>query len=58
MKLYSWGQGKHGQLGQGDFKDLAKPKVIDSICFPVRQLLAVGNSSAVLDELNSLYTFG
>ena len=56
-KAYTWGNNAFGQLGQGDFKDLEKPIEID-YHMDVVLAEAYGNSTAIVDNLNNLLTFG
>ena len=57
-QAFSWGSGSRGQLGHGDFKDHKHPKHISSIFSESRKILAVGHTSLILDEFNTIRTFG
>jgi len=56
-RAYTWGSNSFGQLGNGTFKDSDKPKEI-SYHMDVTQVCAYGNSTAIVDDLNNLLTFG
>ena len=56
--MYSWGRGSRGQLGHGDYEDQRYPRVVDAIAVGVREIMAVGHTSVVLDELNNINPFG
>ncbi|GJJ75874.1 hypothetical protein EMPS_08232 [Entomortierella parvispora] len=57
--LYSWGSGRHGQLGHGDLVSEEHPKVIESLQGIRITSAACGSSfSIVLSETGDVYTFG
>ncbi|CAH1759295.1 7557_t:CDS:2 [Entrophospora sp. SA101] len=48
-EVYSWGDGRYGQLGHGDFRSLNKPKVIEFFQgLKVTQIACGGLHSAVI----------
>ena len=57
-QVFSWGSGDRGQLGHGDFKDHKHPKQIITIFSDAKKILAVGDTSVILDEFNTIRTFG
>nr|CAG8487732.1 5456_t:CDS:10 [Entrophospora candida] len=58
-EVYSWGDGRYGQLGHGDFRSLNKPKVIEFFQgLKVTQIACGGLHSAVITDSGDLYTFG
>lgn len=56
--LYTWGKGSSGQLGHGDYFDQRFPKRNTNIVHGIKDMLAVGHTSVVVDELNTLSAFG
>lgn len=55
--LYSWGMNKHGQLGMGTTTTVWAPQRVESVV-DGRRIRADGNSSAMIDQLGNLYTWG
>lgn len=56
-EVYSWGQGKYGQLGLGDYKDSVAPQKIESL----KNIVKVDCGSEytmALDKDGQLFVFG
>ncbi|KAI9232271.1 MAG: regulator of chromosome condensation 1/beta-lactamase-inhibitor protein II [Podila humilis] len=57
--LYSWGSGRHGQLGHGNLKSETKPKCIESLeGIRIVDAACGGSFSIALSEFGDVYTFG
>ena len=56
---YTWGNGGHGQLGHGDKRDRATPKLVHGLAGKKAKEVACGGfHTIVLVEDGSLYSFG
>ncbi|KAF9575878.1 hypothetical protein EC968_001261 [Mortierella alpina] len=57
--LYSWGSGRHGQLGHGDLSSFSAPKAIEALQGIRITSAACGASfSVAVSDLGDIYTFG
>ncbi|KAF9967064.1 hypothetical protein BGZ70_000231 [Mortierella alpina] len=57
--LYSWGSGRHGQLGHGDLASLSAPKAIEALQSIRISSAACGASfSVAVSDSGDVYTFG
>ena len=58
-KLYTWGLGKDGRLGHGDFGNRAHPEVVRTLLDEVVIAASCGNShTAALTDDGTLFTWG
>ena len=58
-KLYTFGYGQHGQLGQRSNKNFARPKLVkDLLSKPISKISAGWNHSLVLTEKGDLFACG
>mmetsp|Transcript_53547 Transcript_53547/g.142325 ORF Transcript_53547/g.142325 Transcript_53547/m.142325 type:complete len:569 (-) Transcript_53547:26-1732(-) len=58
-EVYSWGQGKHGQLGHGDTKDCLAPRAIRALQSKlIRQVSCAEHHTAAVSESGVLFTWG
>lgn len=58
-KVYSWGRGKHGQLGQGVTKSLSKPTMLLSLAgMDIFSINCGSNHSCILVDDGLLYIWG
>jgi len=55
--LYTWGEGRNGQLGHNDFTDEFIPKKVD-LPFKVAKVECGANFTIVLDMKGKLHAFG
>ena len=55
--LYTWGEGKNGQLGHNDNKDVLTPKKLNTD-IKVEKVVCGGNFTIIMDDKNKLYSFG
>jgi alpha-tubulin suppressor-like RCC1 family protein len=55
--LYTWGEGRNGQLGHSDFKDALEPKKLD-LTVKVEKVLCGANFTMILDDKGKLFAFG
>ncbi|XP_077173706.1 RCC1 domain-containing protein 1 isoform X2 [Paroedura picta] len=57
--LFSWGAGRHGQLGHGDLESVAEPQMVEALQgVPMSQVAAGGWHSASVGEAGDLYMWG
>ncbi|XP_063170160.1 RCC1 domain-containing protein 1 [Candoia aspera] len=57
--LYSWGGGRHGQLGHGDLESRREPQAVEALQgLPVADAAAGGWHSAAVGEAGDLYLWG
>ncbi|KAG9287005.1 hypothetical protein G9A89_022969 [Geosiphon pyriformis] len=58
-EVFTWGSGRHGQLGHGNLKSVDKPTVIELLQgLKVTEIACGGWHSAVITDSQDLYTFG
>ena len=58
-KIFTWGRGEEGQLGHEDRYSRCVPKMVSTLLARgVRLVTAGGFSSAAIDEVKQLYTWG
>ena len=58
-KIFTWGRGEEGQLGHEDRYSRCVPKMVNTLLARgVRLVAAGGFSSAAIDEVKQLYTWG
>ncbi|XP_067411526.1 RCC1 domain-containing protein 1 isoform X1 [Emydura macquarii macquarii] len=57
--VYTWGSGRHGQLGHGGLETVAEPRPIEALHgLPMGDLAAGGWHSAGVSEAGDLYVWG
>ncbi|EFJ50194.1 hypothetical protein VOLCADRAFT_58528 [Volvox carteri f. nagariensis] len=58
-RLYTWGRGKHGQLGQGDWANRHRPVLVTSLRgIRAKQVSAGSRHSLVLTTTSQVFAFG
>ena len=57
-RLYTWGQGSHGQLGHGDFSDRCTPVLVQSLRRKIASIGCGENFCVSLMVGGSVYTWG
>ena len=58
-RIYSFGSGKHGQLGHGDGTDYSKPRLVEALVnVEVNAVVCGGAHSLVLTQSGFVYGFG
>mmetsp|Transcript_11271 Transcript_11271/g.20421 ORF Transcript_11271/g.20421 Transcript_11271/m.20421 type:complete len:1946 (-) Transcript_11271:75-5912(-) len=57
-KVFSWGSGRKGQLGHGDFKNTAFPRCIQNLKWITTQIECGSNHSVSIGHNGSLYSWG
>jgi len=55
--MYTWGDGRNGQLGHKDFTDVLAPRKVD-LPFKVAKVGCGANFTVVLDVAGKLHAFG
>ena len=55
--MYTWGEGRNGQLGHSDTKDLLEPKKLD-LSVKVVKVECGATFTMILDDTGKLYAFG
>lgn len=55
--LYTWGEGKHGQLGQSSFDNTDVPKKLD-LTIKVEKVECGASHTIILDDKGKLFAFG
>uniref|UniRef100_A0A8D0GEN4 RCC1 domain-containing protein 1 n=1 Tax=Sphenodon punctatus TaxID=8508 RepID=A0A8D0GEN4_SPHPU len=57
--LYTWGSGRHGQLGHGSLECMAEPRLVEALHgVPMGEVAAGGWHSASVSEAGDLYIWG
>ncbi|KAM6426224.1 RCC1 domain-containing protein 1 isoform 2-T2 [Liasis olivaceus] len=57
--LFSWGGGRHGQLGHGDLESVREPRAVEALQgLPLADAAAGGWHSAAVSEAGDLYLWG
>ncbi|XP_061451699.1 RCC1 domain-containing protein 1 isoform X2 [Rhineura floridana] len=57
--LFSWGGGRHGQLGHGDLESRTEPQLVEALQgVPLVDVAAGGWHSASISEIGDLYIWG
>uniref|UniRef100_A0A803U1Y0 RCC1 domain containing 1 n=1 Tax=Anolis carolinensis TaxID=28377 RepID=A0A803U1Y0_ANOCA len=57
--LFSWGSGRHGQLGHGDLEDRPEPQAVEALQgVALKEVAAGGWHSATVSEAGDLYLWG
>ena len=56
-ELYTWGEGRNGQLGHSDFKNYAVPTKVE-LSIKVEKVQCGANFTIILDDQKRLYAFG
>lgn len=57
--LFTWGSGRHGQLGHGDLESLLEPQRVEALHgLPLGEVAAGGWHSACISETGDLYVWG
>ena len=56
-ELWTWGEGRHGQLGHSDFKSYGEPKKLE-LSVKVEKVLCGANHTIFMDSDRKLYAFG
>ena len=57
-KVFSWGGGRKGQLGHGDFKNIAFPRCIQGLKWATVSIVCGSNHSVAIGHNGALYTWG
>jgi len=57
-KVYSWGSGRRGQLGHGDFQSISFPRCIQFMKWKTQQICCGSAHSSVIGFNGALYTWG
>jgi len=60
-KIYTWGDNSKGQLGQGHFKRVRIPRIVDvqsKLALNVQQVAASAYGSVVLDIYGRIFWWG
>ena len=60
-KIYTWGDNSRGQLGQGHFKRILKPKMVDvqtKLALIVQQVAASAYGCIILDVYGRIMWWG
>lgn len=57
--VFSWGAGKRGQLGHGEFADQARPRYIEALSTRKIRSIATGNSHSIaVSDIGRTFTWG
>lgn len=57
-RVFSWGGGKKGQLGHGDFKNSSYPRCIQALKWTTTSVVCGSNHSVSIGHNGSIYTWG
>lgn len=58
-RVYSWGKGRQGKLGHGDWANQHTPRLVESLLVACNRCISAGSShSAAIDSHGGLYTWG
>eukprot|EP00520_Triparma_pacifica_P008587 CAMPEP_0118638798 /NCGR_PEP_ID=MMETSP0785-20121206/3889_1 /TAXON_ID=91992 /ORGANISM="Bolidomonas pacifica, Strain CCMP 1866" /LENGTH=1915 /DNA_ID=CAMNT_0006530097 /DNA_START=150 /DNA_END=5894 /DNA_ORIENTATION=+ len=57
-RVFSWGGGKKGQLGHGDFKNNSYPRCIQTLKWTTTSVVCGSNHSVSIGHNGSIYTWG